>query len=155
MREHNELEFAEKLGWRALELCEPWINPTSMCNCYTLLGRVYQAQGQLSKAAEMLHAANESIKGHTPFSEVVSDLNAAWVGFWLAIDQLPRASQWAQTHRASAGQKSTFSIKNEQDEISLACVLIAEGKLILPSNPSHVWLQRQKQGKGSGVSSRF
>ena len=129
LREHNELESAENLGRHALELCEPWVNPTSMCNCYTLLGRVYQAQGQLSKAEEMLQAANESIQGHTPFSEVVSDLHAAWVGFWLATNQLPRASQWAQEHRAIADQKSTFSINNEQDEITRARVLIAEGEL--------------------------
>jgi ATP-dependent transcriptional regulator len=129
LRERNELESAENLGRHALELCEPWVNPTSICNCYALLGRVYQAQGQLSKAEEMLHAANESIRGHTPFSEVVSDLTAAWVGFWLATDQLPRASQWAQKQQASARLKSTFSINDEQDEITHARVLIAEGQL--------------------------
>jgi LuxR family maltose regulon positive regulatory protein len=123
LRERDELEAAETLGWHALELCEPWVNPTSTCNCYTLLGRVYQAQGQLSKAEEMLHAADESIKGHSPFSEVVSDLNAAWVGFWLATDQLPKASQWAQKLRPGASPKS---INDEQDEITRTRVLIAE-----------------------------
>ena len=100
-----------------------------MCNCYSLLGRVYQAQGQLSKAEEMLQSANESIKGHTPFSEVVSDLNAAWVGFWLATDQLPKASQWAQKQPTGGDHESIFSIPQEQDEITRAHVLIAEGNL--------------------------
>ncbi len=118
LREHNQLESAEKLGWHALELCKAWVNPTSMCNCYSLLGRVYQAQGQLSKAEEMLQAADESIRGHTPFSEVVSDLNAAWVGFWLATDQLPKASQWAQKQPTGGDHVSIFSIPQEQDEIT-------------------------------------
>ncbi len=129
LRERNELDAAEKLGWYALELCEPWVNPTSICNCYSLLGRVYQAQGQLSKAEDMLRAANESVKGHSPFSEVVSDLNAAWVGFWLATDQFPRAHRWAQERRTAGDHESAFSIPQEQDEITLARVLIAEGKL--------------------------
>ncbi|HTP07587.1 MAG TPA: LuxR C-terminal-related transcriptional regulator [Anaerolineae bacterium] len=127
LRERNELAAAENLAQRSLELCESWLNPTSMCVCYSVLVRVYQALGKFSAAEEALHAADESIKGHAPFPEVTSYLNAVSVGYWLATGQLPKASHWAQKKRKDADRQSAFSIPNEQDEITLARVLLAEG----------------------------
>jgi LuxR family maltose regulon positive regulatory protein len=58
--------------------------------------------------------------------EVLSDLNAVRVGYWLASGQISRALQWSQGFGKSIKPEDGFSIPQEQDEISLARVLVAE-----------------------------
>lgn len=128
MLEWNELDAAEKLGRRALELTESWVNPSATCGCCVLLARVYQAQDKLPAAEEMLRRAEESIHGRGPLAGVNPDLDAARVGFWLAAGQVTRASQWAQSQSQNSAPGAAFSIVKEQEEITLARVLIAEGK---------------------------
>ncbi len=127
LREWNDLDAAEKLIRISTELCEPWENPSAICGGYIVLARVLQNNGKLLEAGETLHLAEESIRGRGPFVEVVCELNAARVGFWLASRQIAEASRWAQEWEKNSHPEEPFSIPKEQDEITLARVRIAEG----------------------------
>jgi LuxR family maltose regulon positive regulatory protein len=129
--ERNELDAAEELGIRSLRLCERWLHPTSICGCYCLLVRVYLAQGKLSAAAEAVRCAEESIRGHSPFAEAISELNAVRVRYWLADGEFSQASQWADNYIKGRDPDSAFSIPKEQDEITRARILVASGKFDL------------------------
>jgi LuxR family maltose regulon positive regulatory protein len=128
LREWNDLDGAEELTRRSLELCKAWVNPSSTCGCYTPLARILLSKGDLPAAGEALRLAEETIRGRSPLAEVISDLNAARVEFWLAAGQLARASQWAREWQGSARPAEAFSVPGEQDEITLARVQLAEGK---------------------------
>lgn len=127
LHEWNNLDEAEGTISRSLELCKPWTSPSATCRCYMVLARVLQSQGKETAAAEALRWAEESIRGRSPFPEVLSDLDAARVGFWLATDQLSKASQWAQEWQESVQSEAAFFIPRELNEITLSRVLIAEG----------------------------
>jgi LuxR family maltose regulon positive regulatory protein len=129
LHERNDLEEAEKIIRRSLELCEPWASPSATCRCYMVLARILQSQGKLPGAAEALRLAEESIHRRNPFPEVICDLNAVQVGFWLSTHQLSKASQWAKEWQKSVRSETSFSILNELNEITLVRVLIAEGSL--------------------------
>jgi LuxR family transcriptional regulator, maltose regulon positive regulatory protein len=129
LREWNELEQAETITRKALALCEPWVNPSSTAGCYTLLARILMDQGKFAEAGQVLNLAAEAIRGRMPLAEVISDLNAARVAFWLASSQLSTASHWAQQFEQSLQPNQPFSIPGEQDQITLARVHLAEGKI--------------------------
>jgi LuxR family maltose regulon positive regulatory protein len=61
--------------------------------------------------------------------EVICDQDAARVRYWLATNQHSTASQWAQEWEKRVKTGVVFSIPNEQNEITLARVQVAEGKL--------------------------
>ena len=124
--EWNNLDEAEKIIRRSLDLCEPWASPSAMCRCYMVLTRILQSQGKLPEAVEALRLAEESIHGHSLVPEVISDLNAMRVDFWLATGQFSKASQWAQEWQKSVQTETAFSVPKERNEIALAQVLIAE-----------------------------
>ena len=101
LREWNDLDEAEKLIRRSLELCEPWANPSATCAaiwCWPVNCRI---KVNLLRPQETLHLAEESIRSRSPFPEVICDLNAVRVGFWLATGQLSKASQWAREWQKS------------------------------------------------------
>ena len=129
LRERNDLDEAERIIRKSLELCEPWASPSATCRCYMVLARVLQSQGMLPAAGEALRLAEESIRGHSPFPEVLCDLDAARVSFWLATNQLPKASQWAQEWQKSVQPDAAFSIPQEQNDLTLTRVLISENSL--------------------------
>jgi LuxR family maltose regulon positive regulatory protein len=128
LRERNDLATAEALARRAVELCEPWENPSATCGCYALLARVLQAQGRFAEAGEALDLADKSIRGRSPFAEALSDLDAARVSLWLATGQLSRASDWAADHLRRADRNLPFSVSQEEHDLTLARVLAAERK---------------------------
>jgi LuxR family maltose regulon positive regulatory protein len=127
-REWNNLVEAEEIIRKSLALCEPWVNPSSTCGCYTVLARILLNQGHLSAAGHALHLAEESLHGRTPLADVISDVNVVRVGLWLASHQIPMASQWVQNWEKSVDPGQPFSIPREQDEITRTHVQIAEGK---------------------------
>ena len=126
LREWNDLEAAETTARRALDLTVQWENPSATCTAYTVLARVFQAQGQLEAAMDALHSAGEAVRERIPFADVLGDLNAARVKLWLATGELSKASQWAQDFEKALDPGAAFSIAREQDEIALSRVLIAQ-----------------------------
>jgi len=86
-------------------------------------------QGKFTAAETVLHLAEESIRDRSPLPEATNDLNTALVRFWLATDQGSKASAWLQDQTKRNHQHTGFSILKERDEITIARILIAEGKL--------------------------
>ncbi len=125
MREWNDLEAAETTIRHALDLIVHWENPSVTCAAYTMLGRVLQAQGKLEAAAESIHAAETAFRGRLAVSDVMGELSSARVKLWLATGELDKAVQWAENWKKNLGPGAAFSIALEQDEITLARVLVA------------------------------
>lgn len=126
--EWNDLEAAERIARYALDHTMNWGNPSATCAAYTILGRVFQAQGQLEAAGDVLHSAQEALRGRVSLSDVMGELNAARVKLWLATGELSKASQWAIDWEKNMDPNAAFSIAREQDEITLSQVLIAKGQ---------------------------
>jgi LuxR family maltose regulon positive regulatory protein len=126
LREWNDLEAAETTARHALDLTVQWENPSATCTAYTVLARVFQAQGQLEAAMDALHSAGAAVRERIPFADVLGDLNAARVKLWLATGELSKASQWAQDWDKNLDPGAAFSIAREQDEIAISRVLIAK-----------------------------
>ena len=115
---------------KSMRLCEPWDSPSATCRCYIVLARILQNQGKLPEAGEALHLAEASIRGHSPVTEIISDLNAAQVGFWLATGQTFQGIRMvARFQQKPSTLRMFFPFREKQDEITQARVLVAEGKL--------------------------
>jgi LuxR family maltose regulon positive regulatory protein len=128
LREWNQLEQAEELARSTLESLEPWNSQNCTCACATLLARILQAEGKLEEAYRVLQFANQVIERNVPFVDIRSDLNSAWVKYWLAIGELPLAEHWMEEWLRIHAPGEDYSITVEQDEISLSRVLIAKQK---------------------------
>ncbi len=125
LREWNDLEGAETTIRHALDLIVQWENPSVICAAYTMLGRVFQAQGKLEAAAEAIHSAEAAFRGRLTVSDVLGELNSARVKLWLATGELAKAAQWAENWKKNLGPDAAFSIALEQDEITISRVLAA------------------------------
>jgi LuxR family maltose regulon positive regulatory protein len=125
LREWNDLEQAEILSRRSIELSDSWENPSATCSAYVVLLRVLQDKGNLSLAGEALHAAEEFTRGRIPLSETIAELNHGRVCYWLATGELSQAIAWASKFAGQNLPGKPFSISNEYDQITLARVWIA------------------------------
>jgi LuxR family maltose regulon positive regulatory protein len=125
LREWNDLEQAEILARRSIELSDSWENPSATCSAYVVLLRVLQDKGNLSLAGEALRAAEESTRGRIPLSETIAELNHGRVCYWLATGELSQAAAWASKIAAQNPLGKPFSISNEYDQITLSRAWIA------------------------------
>ncbi len=128
LREWDQLEAAEALAKRSVDLVIPWENPSAICTCYTTLIRIYLAQGKPALAEAALNAALKTIKGRKPMAGVINELNYAQVWFWLSTGQAQIAAQWMREQSQRTPARHTHLIYQELDEITFARVMIAEGQ---------------------------
>lgn len=126
LREWNHLAEAEVLARRTLESLEPWNSQNCTCGCATLLARILQAESRLDEAQRVLQLAAQVIQRNAPFGDIRSDLDSAWVQYWLATGELPLAEHWMEEWLKTYNPGDAFSIIKEQDEITLSRVLIAK-----------------------------
>ena len=90
-----------------------------------LLARILQARGDGDGANKMLQAAIKSTQMNAPRWFHI-ELTACQVQLWLAQKDLDAASRWAQESNLST--EVEFTPQNEFEHISLARVLIAQGR---------------------------
>jgi LuxR family maltose regulon positive regulatory protein len=145
-REHNELEAAEELARRSVELCGAWANPSALCVCYISLLRVVLARGYFPAAEEAFRQAEEVLRGHNTVAEMSSDLDAARVRLWLATGQASKAFQWSQAQVEKEVRQAPFSIPRERQQITIARGLIAGGEF----EPARRILTRLAEAAKSG-----
>ena len=129
LHEWNDLDKAERTIRRSLNCANPGPARARTSRCQMVLARILLSQGKLPAAEEALRSAEEAIRGRSAVPEVICDLNAVRVSYWLATQQLSNASQWAQEWERSADPGTAFSIPKERNEITLTRVRIAEGSL--------------------------
>ncbi len=123
--ERNELADAELYVRQGIKQAKRGGFFQSLVFGQILLARILQARGDADGANKMLQAAiksnqmNSSQRYHT-------ELTACQVQLWLAQNDLDTASRWAQESNLSA--EVEFNPQNEFEHISLARVLIAQGR---------------------------
>ena len=148
--EWNQLEAAEALARRSLDLYIPWENPSGICSSYTLLVRIFLAQGKPALAEAALNSARTTLRGRRPMAGVVNELNHAQVWFWLTTGQIQTASRWMVEQKKALSTNPSHCIHQELDEINFSRVLIAEGQLDLALRVLEALVEPAKQNGRSG-----
>ena len=124
--ERNELADAEMYVRQGIKQAKRGGFFQSLVFGQILLARILQARGDADGANKMLQAAIKSTQMN-PSQLYHAELTACQVQLWLAQKDLDTASRWAQESNLSAEVK--FNPQNEFEHISLARVLIAQGRV--------------------------
>ena len=90
-----------------------------------LLARILQARGDADSANKMLQAAMKSTQMNSS-QRYHAELTACQVHLWLAQNDLDTAFRWA--HESNLSTEVEFNPQNEFEHISLARVLISQGR---------------------------
>ncbi len=123
--ERNELADAEVYMRRGIKQTKRGGFLQSLISGQMLLARILQARDDANGANKMLQAAiNSTQMDLQPMYQ--AELTACQVQLWLAQEELDTASRWAQESNLSA--EIEFNLQNEYEHISLARVLVAQGR---------------------------
>ena len=126
LREWNDLASARHHLIEGLECHQRWQNPSSLAFGYSTLARVLHTQGDVDGAFDALKEARRLIHRHDVYPEMKSVVRACEVRLWLAQRNRGTATRWLQeTH---AREENTPSFVHELEHITLARVLIAQGR---------------------------
>ncbi len=124
--ERNELADAEEYVRRGIKQAKRGGFLQSLVIGQILLARILQARGDANGANKMLQAAINSTQMDLQ-QMYQAELTACQVQLWLAQEELDTASRWAQESNLSA--ENEFNLQNEYEHISLARVLVAQGRI--------------------------
>ena len=124
--ERNELADAEVYVRRGIKQAKRGGFLQSLVIGQILLARILQARGDANGANKMLQAAINSTQMDLQ-QMYQAELTACQVQLWLAQEELDTASRWAQESNLSA--EIEFNLQNEYEHISLARVLVAQGRV--------------------------
>jgi LuxR family transcriptional regulator, maltose regulon positive regulatory protein len=123
--ERNELADAELYVRQGIKQAKRGGFFQSLVFGQILLTRILQARGDADGANKRLQAAMKSTQMNSS-QRYHAELTACQVQLWLAQNDLDTASQWAQESNLST--EVEFNPQNEFEHISLARVLIAQGR---------------------------
>ena len=126
LREWNQLDEALSLALQGVRLSEQTETIVALYLAYTVLMRVFLAQGEMEAARSAFYQAEEALaKTYSPYRRDAY-LIANWVQFWLASGELEHAIRWAQE---LAEQESVPSpLARECKEVARARVSLAQKK---------------------------
>ena len=124
--ERNELADAEVYVRQGIKQAKRGGFLQSLVIGQILLARILQARGETNGANKMLQAAINSTQMDLQ-QMYQAELTASQVQLWLAQEELNAASRWAQEGNLSA--EIEFNLQNEFEHISLARVLVAQGRI--------------------------
>ncbi len=124
--ERNELADAEVYVRQGIKQAKRGGFLQSLVIGQILLARILQARGETNGANKMLQAAINSTQMDLQ-QMYQAELTACQVQLWLAQEELDTASRWAQESNLSA--EIEFNLQNEFEHISLARVLVAQGRV--------------------------
>ena len=123
--ERNELADAEVYVRQGIKQAKRGGFLQSLVVGYILLARILQARGDADGANKMLQAAINSAQMDIQQIYRV-ELTACQVQLWLAQEELDTASRWA--HESNLSAEIEINQQNEYEQISLARVLVAQGR---------------------------
>ena len=124
--ERNELADAEVYVRRGIKQAKQGGFLQSLVIGQILLARFLQARGEANGANKMLQAAINSTQ--MDLQQIYqAELTACRVQLWLAQEEFDAAYRWAQKSNLSA--EIEFNLQNEYEHISLARVLVAQGRV--------------------------
>ena len=124
--EQNELTDAEVYVRQGIRQAKRGGFLQSLVIGQILLARILQARGETNGANKMLQAAINSTQMDLK-QMYQAELSACQVQLWLAQGELDTASRWAQESNLSA--EIEFNLQNEFEHISLARVLVTQGRV--------------------------
>ncbi len=124
--QRNDLVEAEKLINEGLKQYQSWGNLNAIAISLSYQARLRMAQGDLEVAEDCLREEARVILKYKPYFEASSHYLACWVRLYLAKGEIAAAARVIEDNKL--GSDDPLSFRSEQDHISLARVLIAQGK---------------------------
>ena len=145
LREWNDLEAARQHVMKGIKHYQHWGMPNDLAFDYTTLARVLQAQGDVAGALDTLQKAEQLIERYRVYSYTSSQVKACQVRLWLAQGNLAAAVR--QVQESQPGEGGALKLIHELDYITLARVLIAQGK----SDEAELADTAGRSGRGRGA----
>lgn len=125
--EWNDLDRAKDHALEGIELGERGgsVDVLQGGDSYLMLARVYQAQGQMDNALDLIRKAEQFAQSHD-YDYIIALAAALRAWLWLAQGNVTAAARWAQERELSANDE--LSYLREFEHITLARVLTAKGQ---------------------------
>jgi LuxR family maltose regulon positive regulatory protein len=140
----NDLVGAENLIDEGMKLNRIWGNLNLITVGLSYKARLQIVKGDLDSARVFLQEEDSIIQGYKPYFEVFSYYFAYHVQIFLAKGDLTGAARMMQENGISSNDPLTF--RNEQDHITLARVIIAQGNV----KEAESLLHRLEEGAKTG-----
>jgi len=126
LRERNRLDEALFLALQGVQLSERTEIIVALYLAYSVLMRVYQAQGEMDAARLAFQKSEATLaQNYSPYRRSIF-LITEWMQFWLAGGEVDRATLWAQELVQRPREQS--SLAREREEVARARVLLAQKK---------------------------
>jgi len=126
LREWNRLDEALFLALQGVQLSEQTEMIVALYFAYSVLMRVYQAQGEMDAARLAFQKSEATLaQNYSPYRRSIF-LIAEWVQFWLAGGEVERAIRWAQELVQQPREPSPLA--REREDVARARILLAQKK---------------------------
>ena len=126
MREWNRLDEALSLALQGVQLSEQTEMIVALYLAYSVLMRVYQAQGEMDAARLAFQKSEATLaQNYSPYRRSIF-LIAEWVQFWLANGEVARATLWAEELVQQPREPSPLA--REREDVARARILLAQEK---------------------------
>jgi len=126
LREWNRLDEALSLALQGVQLSEQTETIVALYLAYSVLMRVYQAQGERDAARLAFQKSEATLaQNYSPYRRGIF-LITEWVQFWLADGEVERAIRWAQELVQQPREQSPLA--REREDVARARILLAQKK---------------------------
>ena len=126
LREWNRLDEALSLALEGVQLSEQTETIVALYLAYSVLMRVYQAQGDMDAARQAFQKSETTLaQNYSPYRRSIF-LIADWVQFWLAGGEVERAILWAQELVQQPREQSPLA--REREDVARVRILLAQKK---------------------------
>jgi LuxR family maltose regulon positive regulatory protein len=124
LREWNRLDEALSLALQGVQLSEQTEMIVALYFAYSVLMRVYQAQGEMDAARLAFQKSEATLaQNYSPYRRSIF-LIAEWVQFWLAGGEVERATLWAQELVQQPREQSPLA--REREDVARVRILLAQ-----------------------------
>jgi LuxR family maltose regulon positive regulatory protein len=126
LREWNRLDEALSLALEGVQLSEQTETTVALYLAYSVLMRVYQAQGEMEAARLAFQKSEATLaQNYSPYRRSIF-LIVDWVQFWLADGEMERAALWAQELVQQPREQSPLA--REREDVARVRILLAQKK---------------------------
>src|SRR3989449_7697128 len=140
------LDEALEVALQGVQLSEQTETIVALYLAYSVLMRVYQAQGEMDAARLAFQKSEATLaQNYSPYRRSIF-LIAEWVQFWLAGGEVERATLWAQELVQQPREQSP--VAREREDVARARILLAQEKpteALSLLEPLHGGAQRQER----------
>jgi LuxR family transcriptional regulator, maltose regulon positive regulatory protein len=126
LREWNRLDEALELALQGVQLSEQTETIVALYLAYSVLMRVYQAQGEMEAARLAFQRSEAALAQNYSSYRRSIFLIAEWVEFWLANGERERATLWAEELVQQPREQSPLVC--EREDVARVRILLAQKK---------------------------